>query len=293
LNNDERFTMRYWGVRGSIPTPGPKTVRYGGNTSCIEVRCGDTLLIVDGGTGLRALGEAFVASGARAAHVFFTHYHWDHIQGFPFFSPIYDPRNRFVVHGPSHGSFTCRSVLDMQMAHPAFPITLDTARAEMEFAPMQAGEDVEIEGGIRIETGALNHPGGSLGVRIHYRGRSVAHITDTEHLHGGVDPEVARLFNGADYANYDASYTDDEYHGRVGPSRRGWGHSTWEEAVRIAEEAGLRNLVLFHHDHTHDDATLDGIHAAACARFPNTLMAMEGMEIDVVTGAVTLPEHVR
>ena len=148
-------------------------------------------------------------------------------------------------------------------------------------------DTIELEGGVRLDFAELNHPGGAVGVRISYLGKSIAHITDNEHLDDGILDGVRRLAENADYMNYDAAYTTEEYDGIDCLPRKGWGHSTWAEGVRTSEELGVGNLVLFHHDFTHDDAALDEIHEQAQARFPNTLMAREGMEIDILTGRVT------
>jgi phosphoribosyl 1,2-cyclic phosphodiesterase len=212
--------------------------------------------------------------------------HWDHIQGVPFFPPIYRPGFRFDVHAPQMEGVTARDVLSTQMSYPMFPVEFGSLPSEWRFHELLPDADIDLGDGVRIETRALNHPGGSLGVRVHYRGRSVVHCSDTEHFADRFDDNVLALCRGADFVNYDASYCHDEYMGVTGPSRVGWGHSTWQEAVRVAKEAEVGTLVLFHHDHTHSDDLLDEIHVLARREFPSTIMAIEGHEVDVLTGEV-------
>lgn len=287
MSSTDRFTMRFWGVRGSIPTPGPRTARYGGNTSCVEVRCGDRLLIIDAGTGVRALGATL--PHPVSADLFFSHVHWDHIQGFPFFSPVFRAGNTFRLHGQALDGTDLRAVLGGQMSYPTFPVTLEQLGAKLSFHELRAGESRDLGDGIQLDTRPLNHPGGSVGMRFTYKGRSLVHCSDTEHPAEGFDDNVTELCAGADWLSYDASYCQDEYLGRQGPCRVGWGHSTWEEAVRVARHAAVKNLVLFHHDYTHDDEQLDDIHARARSRFPDTHMAVEGMTIDLLSGTIVSP----
>jgi phosphoribosyl 1,2-cyclic phosphodiesterase len=267
------FTVRFWGVRGSIPCPGPDTVRYGGNTSCIEVRCGGRLLIFDAGTGLRPLGAHLDALGAVKGDLFFTHTHFDHICGLPFFSSAYAKTNHFQFWAghllPDH---TLRYVLSEMMMAPLFPIPISVLGADISFHDFRAGETLDPGSGIVIRTVALNHPNGATGYRIEYAGKSLCYVTDTEHVPGTPDRNVLGLIDRADLVIYDSTYTDDEY-----PNHVGWGHSTWQEGVRLADAAKVKQLVVFHHDPGHDDATMDAIAAAAHEARPGTLVAHEGM----------------
>ena len=267
------FTVRFWGVRGSIPCPGPETVRYGGNTSCIEMRCGDRLLIFDAGTGLRPLGAHLDALGAVKADLFFTHTHFDHICGLPFFSSAYAKTNHLQFWAghllPDH---TLRYVLSEMMMAPLFPIPISVLGADITFHDFRAGETLDPGDGIVIRTVPLNHPNGATGYRVEYAGKSVCYVTDTEHVPGTPDRNVLGLIAGADLVIYDSTYTDDEY-----PNHVGWGHSTWQEGVRLADAANVKRLVIFHHDPGHDDATMDAIAAAANKARPGTLVAHEGM----------------
>ena len=270
------MSVRFWGVRGSIACPGPDTVRYGGNTSCVEVRCGENLLIFDAGTGLRALGRSLAAEGADVdADLFCSHTHLDHVCGFPFFAPCYGRGNRLRVwagHLPAGEDI--RSIFHMMMSAPLFPDVMETFPAAIEFRNFGCGETLTPRPDIAIRTASLNHPGGATGYRVEWRGKSVAYVTDTEHRAGALDPQVLGLVQDADVAIYDAQYTDQDY----GP-HAGWGHSTWREAVKIADRASVKTLVLFHHDPARTDAVLDAIGAEAAAARSGTIVAKEGLTL--------------
>jgi len=274
------FTVRFWGVRGSLATGGSSFADVGGNTSCVEVRVGDETIILDAGTGLLRLGEAW---GAQARATFFvSHYHWDHIQGFPFFRPAYLPENNFTLYGPSTEGESLEAALVRQMKPPHFPVPLEAMRARLEFRTIQPGEEVAV-GPARVRAAALNHPQGCLGYRISAGGWCVVYATDTEHLAPGVaDPGTFELARGADLLIYDAQYTDDEYDGRNGLPRHGWGHSTVSEACRLARSAGVKQLALFHHDPSHDDRFVERLAAAARDLFPNVLVAREGLTVNLL-----------
>jgi phosphoribosyl 1,2-cyclic phosphodiesterase len=276
----DQFKVRFWGVRGSIACPGQSTVRYGGNTSCIEMQVGGQRLIFDGGTGLRVLGQALTAEMPVEAHLFFTHSHWDHIQGFPFFVPAFIPNNRFHIYGTvaPNGS-TIEQRLNDQMLHPNFPVPLQIMGADLKFYNLGIGESVEL-GEVLIENALLNHPGEAIGYRVNWRGGSVAYITDTEHFPDRLDENVLWLARNADLLIYDATYTDEEYYSEQ-ISRIGWGHSTWQEAVKVAKAANVKQLVIFHHDPLHDDSFMDQVQAQTAVQFPNSLVAWEGLEIAI------------
>lgn len=268
------FMVRFWGVRGSIACPGPETVRYGGNTSCVEVRCGEHVLIFDGGSGLRALGEALVKHPNPAnVDLFYSHTHLDHIIGLPFFAPAYDSKSQIRIWaGHLKPASNIESVLERMMSAPLFPIPIDIFTAKLTFLDFVAGESLVPHPGIEVRTGPLNHPNGATGYRVEYAGKVLAYITDTEHHQGRRDRNVLRLVQDADLMIYDCTFTDREY-----PAHRNWGHSTWQEGVRIANQANVARVVIFHHDPDHNDAFMDRVAAAAEKRRPGTVVAKEGM----------------
>ena len=278
--------MTFWGVRGSIPTPGPDTVGIGGNTSCVEVRAGKLILIFDGGTGLRLLGKKLVQEMPITAHIFFSHVHWDHIQGFPFFDPAFAPGNVIHLYGGNNLSRTLEETLAGQMDHPSFPVHLTDMAAKMTFNDLNEGQSMELDAGdgskVTITTGHGNHPNGVWAYRVDHLGKSVVYATDTEH-YAVVDPKLVKLAKGVDVLVYDAQYTPEEYSGTAGTGgpKVGWGHSTYPEAVKLATTAGAKKLILFHHDPLQTDAQVRDKETKAKALFPNTLAAYEGLTLEV------------
>ncbi|MEO1092506.1 MAG: MBL fold metallo-hydrolase [Pseudomonadota bacterium] len=267
------FTVTFWGVRGTVATPGPQTVRYGGNTACIEVNCGTERLIFDLGTGARRLGKA-LAVGRCEAHLFLTHTHLDHIVGFPFFKPLYDPQNRFQLWaGHLHSQhLDLHAVLSTLMKQPLFPIPLGLMHSKPSFQNFRAGEVLTPAPEVVVRTALLNHPGGSTGYRVEFDGRTFALVTDVEHQPGTLDPTVLELIQDADVVVYDCTYTDACF-----PDYVGWGHSTWQQGVRLADQAGVGQLVAFHHDPDSDDTKLDAISRDLEAARPGSLVAAEGL----------------
>lgn len=279
--DNNRFHIKFWGVRGSIPCPGANTVRYGGNTSCIEMKVGSQRLIFDGGTGIRILGESLLSQLPVEGHIFFTHSHWDHIQGFPFFVPAFIKGNLFKIYAiPAPNGATMQQRLHDQMLHPNFPVPLQIMQAQLHFYDLEIGESLQL-GDVTVETARLNHPGEAIGYRINWRGLTAAYITDTEHFPNRLDENVLRLSRNADVVIIDATYTDEEYYNKKS-SKIGWGHSTWQEAVKIAKAANVKQLVLFHHDPSHDDNFLDNIGEKASLAFPHTILAREGLSLELI-----------
>ncbi|MBN2341712.1 MAG: MBL fold metallo-hydrolase [Deltaproteobacteria bacterium] len=278
------FRIKFWGVRGSIPTPGPHTARFGGNTSCLEVNADDTLVILDGGTGLRLLGEELIKKRKGApirTYMFFSHVHWDHIQGFPFFIPIFQAQNEIHIFGGQNLEMTLGETLAGQMNFPNFPVTLEACAAKMHFKIFEDGQALSIADGLTITGLPLKHPNGCYGYRIEYEGKVFTYCTDTEHdaTSGEPDKNILKLAKNADLFVYDSQYTPAEYTGEEGGMPKvGWGHSTYVEAATLAKLANVKQLVLFHHDPGHDDAKIEEMETAAKALFPNCEAACEGRE---------------
>ena len=274
------FLVRFWGVRGSIPVPGPSTVEVGGNTTCVEIRAGSEIIIFDAGTGLRELGCELMAELPVSVKLFFTHVHWDHIQGFPFFGPAFIKGNRFDLYGGTKVTASLSEILSGQMEFPNFPVSLGAMGSKMNFHDLREGEIVPA-GGATVTNTNLNHPGGVIAYRVDYEGHSVVFATDTEH-YSCLDEKLVHLAQGADVLIYDAMYTPEEYAGATGEGpKTGWGHSTWEEGVRVARAAGVRSLVLTHHDPDHDDDQVKAIEASAQEAFSETQAAYEGLVLDL------------
>ncbi|AFZ22536.1 metal-dependent hydrolase, beta-lactamase superfamily I [Cylindrospermum stagnale PCC 7417] len=277
---ENQFTVQFWGVRGSIPSPGPHTVRYGGNTPCVEMQVGGKRLIFDAGTGLHVLGQSLLRQMPLEAHIFFTHSHWDHMQGFPFFNPGFVKGNNFHIYGAiAPDGSTIEQRLNDQMLHPNFPVPLQIMEANMKFYDIGAGEPIQIDD-IVIETARLNHPGEAIGYRVNWRGGAAVYITDTEHFPDRLDETVLWLSRNADVLIYDSTYTDEEYHNPKTP-RIGWGHSTWQEAVKVAKAANVKTLVIYHHDPAHNDDFLDRVGEEVFEKFPGAIMAREGLVLQV------------
>jgi phosphoribosyl 1,2-cyclic phosphodiesterase len=278
---EKQFFVQFWGVRGSIPCPGPHTVRYGGNTPCVEMQVGGKRLIFDGGTGLHVLGQSLLPQMPAEAYIFFTHSHWDHMQGFPFFTPGFVRGNSFHIYGAiAPDGSTVEQRLNDQMLHPNFPVPLQIMQANLHFYDVHPGQPIHIDDEITVETAPLNHPGEAVGYRVNWRGGAAVYITDTEHYADRPDENVLWLSRNADVLIYDSTYTDEEYHSPTTP-KIGWGHSTWQEAVKVAKAANVKNLVIFHHDPAHDDDFLDCVGQQAKEKFSGAVMAREGMVINV------------
>ena len=273
------FSVTFWGVRGSIATPGRDTAEVGGNTSCVEVQCGERTIVLDTGTGMRLLGQRFLRDKKRAnLSVFYSHMHWDHIQGLPFFVPLYMPGTEIAFHGPKG----LEGALLTQMEEPGFPVRVGDVPARLSYKELSEGMTVRISDELTVTCAKLNHPGGVLAYRVQYRDRAVVYATDTEH-YSCPDPKLVRLAEGAELLIYDAQYDDEEYAGLRGAPRTGWGHSTFSEGVRVANSAGVGRLALFHHDPSHTDAHVREIEAAAARLRPGTFACREGLTVEVAT----------
>jgi phosphoribosyl 1,2-cyclic phosphodiesterase len=262
------YTVTFWGTRGSIPTPGPRTARYGGNTPCVAVEgSGGQLLILDAGTGIRALGLELVErqNGAVKAEILLSHAHWDHIQGLPHFKPFFAPGNTVRIWGSRQGTISLEAILRQQMDPAVFPVPLDALSASLTVQQVEAGEFTV--GAFRVRAIKLRHPGTTLGYRLTpvAGGRSMAYVTDNELGPGGHydiaaswRKDFVAFLADVDLLIHDAMYTPEELE-----QHRGWGHSTFAEALALAADAGAARLVLFHHEPEHDDRVIDRLLTAA------------------------------
>ena len=276
MNDQDDFSIKFWGVRGSIACSGPKTVRYGGNTSCLEVRCGDRIIILDAGSGIRYLGNELITKGPLDVDIFLTHTHFDHICGMPFFTPFFVPQSKFRISAghllPEHN---VEFVLSEMMMAPLFPVPMAIFNADIAFQDFMSGDTLDLGDGITLRTAPLNHPNRATGYRVEYQGRSICYITDTEHTLDAPDENVAGLIRGADIVIYDGTYTDEEF-----PNHITWGHSTWQEGLRMCEANDVKKYVLFHHDPERDDDQLDEIGRQLEELRPGTVVAREGMVLN-------------
>ncbi len=265
--------LKFWGVRGSTPTPQIQNLKFGGNTSCLEIRNGENECVVfDAGSGIRALGQALMEEARGApikARIFLTHFHWDHIQGIPFFAPLYGANNHISFLSGSSGR-PLQETLEGQMAKPYFPIDFSQVAAQRDFHQIEDRGEVKV-GGLTVRPFPLNHPQGASGYRIECNGVSIVYATDYEHGVAGSDATLCEFAQNANILICDTQYTPAEYE-----KHRGWGHSTWQNAVLLAREARAEQLVLFHHDPEHDDQMMMEITQNARLQFENTTGAWEG-----------------
>jgi len=270
---NQDMTVRFWGVRGSIPCPGEANAGYGGNTSCVEVRCGPHRLVFDAGTGLYELGVEQDHTVTVDLDLFLTHTHYDHVWGWPHFMPLLDRHNKVRVHaGHLDEGGRIEAIMLGLIDDPLNLVNRKTLAAAVSFHDFTIGEVLEPRPGVRIRTAPLVHPNRAVGYRVEYQGRVVCYVTDTEHKKDGLDQNILRLIEGADIMIYDATYTDEEY-----PKFVGWGHSTWQEGARLCQEAKVKTYVVFHHDPSHDDAFMDRVQAAVSAERPGSIVAREGL----------------
>ncbi len=274
MSDDFRLQLKFWGVRGSTPTPTPANLAYGGNTSCLEIRAKDDFIVIDGGTGVRNLGisltEEFPSTPIQLK-VFLTHFHWDHIQGLPFFTPLYDLANSVTFHSFPAEQQLCET-LEGQMSSPYFPVSFQFLPAKRNFVQMQS--ETLRYGELSITSFPMNHPQRAYGYRVQSQGAVIVFASDLEHGHPELDKVVREYSEGADVLIYDAQYTPEEY-----ASRKGWGHSTYAEAARVAHDAHVKQLILFHHDPSHEDAKLDEMVSETKKLFENSCAAREGWSV--------------
>jgi phosphoribosyl 1,2-cyclic phosphodiesterase len=273
--SEQALTVRFWGTRGSVSAPGPAARQFGGDTACVEVSNGPHAIIFDAGSGLRRLGLTFRERGLETADIFFSHCHYDHIIGLPFFSPLFDSTIQVTLwSGHLHGHMTTRQMVEEFMRAPFFPVRPAVFSPNTRYQDFVPGDTLRPPGAAVIHTGALNHADGAVGYRLESDGRVVAYITDHEHGNATADATVERLIHGADLLVIDATYTDAEY-----PSHRGWGHSTWQHATALCRQQQVKRLVLFHHRPRRTDCELVAIEQEARQAFPDTIVACDDLEI--------------
>jgi len=271
--------VRFWGVRGSTPTPQKENLGYGGNTSCLEIRT-DTnqILIFDGGTGIRLLGNELLNEFADRpinAHIFFSHFHLDHIQGVPFFRPLYNARNHFTFYfaGRRDANLVMDALAGM-MANPYFPVDMSKLPCSRDYVDLVEGTFTVAD--TRILVLPLNHPQGCAGYRIMQNNKVISYCTDFEHGVDWSDKNVRTLAKDADFLIIDSQYTPEEL-----PEHIGWGHSSWEQSIRAGIESGAKRIALFHHDPRHEDADVAKILSDAQSLHPDVIAAREGLEVTV------------
>lgn len=273
MPQEDDFFVRFWGVRGSIPCPGVDVVRYGGNTSCLEIRCGSYVLILDAGTGLRMFDQSRSVDRPLDADIFFTHTHLDHICGWPYFTSLLDADAVVNVWcGNLLPDHTIENILGGLLREPFMPVQGRHVQAKLDYRDFHGGETLNPRAGVTLHTTALNHPQGATGYRVEFNGKSICYITDTEHKPGEPNRNILDLIDGADVVIYDSTYTDEEF-----PAHVDWGHSTWQEGARLCDAANVGRFVVFHHDPDHNDAFMDGVEDDVEHARPGSLVAREGM----------------
>lgn len=272
----EGFTVQFWGVRGSIPTPGAGTVRYGGNTACVEILVGEQRLIFDAGTGLQVLGKHLVHAEAPVkAHIFFTHVHWDRIQGFPFFLPAFLPGNHFDIYGaPAPTGASIKQCLTDQMLRPNFSTPLQHMASELVFHNISAGSVIQLDKGVTIETISLNSNTSALGFRVSYAGQSLVYATDAENPADNIDQNLLYLARGADLLIYSGAYS--AFHLA---QHNGMATVPWEKGVELAKQTQVKEMYLVQHSPVHDDNYLEHVERELSNHFPQVRLAREGMVV--------------
>ena len=267
------FYVRFWGVRGSIPSPGPRTSVYGGNTPCVEVMCGTRRLIFDAGSGIRALGTELL-SAAPASHMelFFTHCHYDHIEGLPFFAPLHTAGYSMTMWSGHTDEPDTRKMVEHYMQKPFFPIGPEYFQAKVDYREFAPGDELQVADDISIRTLRLNHPDGAVAYRVDYDNRAICYVTDTEHVPTKPDQDILRFIDGSNIVVYDAAYDDDDFERFVG-----FGHSTWQEGCRLCQQVEVGTYVAFHHRPSACDETLRDVETRLKQIRPNSLLAREGL----------------
>jgi phosphoribosyl 1,2-cyclic phosphodiesterase len=247
------------------------------------VEAGGCNIIFDSGTGIAELGHKMMNEEKKQqAHIFFSHLHWDNIQGFPFFNPLYKKGNHFRLYGEDKESFTFKQVIEKQMRPPFFPITMDMMHSDFKFISISSNETVDLGKGIKVKTFGVNHPGGCLAYRVDAEGAAAVYCTDTEPMKGQKREDFLKFIDGAQVLIFDTHFTDCEYFGACDvESKKGWGHSSWQEGTKIAQEGNIDYLILYHHKESRSDREQQEIEILAKQSFKNTVAAREKMIVEI------------
>lgn len=269
---DKEFYVKFWGVRGSVPVSGRSTCEYGGNTSCLEIRCGDRILMLDAGSGAFLFGESLHTQETGEVDVLFTHCHYDHIEGAPFFAPVH--RSNWKIRywsGHLFGTMTTAQMIETYMRRPYFPVGPEIFCSDASYHDFEPGSELDLGDGIVIKTTSLNHPDGAVGYRVEYDGRSICYVTDMEHTDGEPPQGLQDLVQDAGVMIYDAMYDDETFE-----KFKGFGHSTWQEGARLSDKCNVGQYVAFHHQPCHDDLMLDEVSRKLERKRPGSVLAREG-----------------
>jgi ribonuclease Z len=275
--SNETHRLRFWGVRGSIPTADTDKYRIGGDTACVEFAPSNGVhVIFDGGTGIRGLGNIIGREhdAAYDIHIFLSHTHWDHIIGLPFFAPIHQPFANIILYGPKRASNSLEKTIQGLFTSPYFPLEPDDIRAHLTFVELEKGR-LEFANGLIAECAPHPHPNGAMSYRIEVENFAVAYVTDIEHTKGRLVPSVLGLSKGAD-----ALIHDSHFHREDLPLHRSWGHSSWEEGTEVARKAGVKKLFLFHYSPNYSDYDVFDMEQRARKAFPDTTAAYQGLTVN-------------
>ena len=263
----------FWGVRGSIPTPGKSFAVYGGNTSCVEVRVNNHVLIFDMGSGIKNLGDSLLQRKINNFDIFLSHFHYDHTCGLPFFKPAFNSNINFNIRS---GRKDMKKVLGTQISSPSFPITLKEFKANIKYDNFKVGDIITIKDNIKIFTLSLNHPDGAVGYRLEYDNKAVSYITDHEHEENVKNEKLINFITNSDLLIYDSTYKDEEFE-----NYKGWGHSTWQEGVRLSNYSKIKKYAIFHHNPDNKDNVMKEIEEEANLTSNNIMVAKEGMSVKI------------
>lgn len=271
---DNNFKIKFWGVRGSCSVWNKEKIKFGVNTSCVQVQINDELIIFDGGTGICELGRCLRKTKDYInGNIFITHAHWDHIQGLPYFLPALNKKSEINIYGEKKENMSFEEILKGLMKYPYFPLNWNDMKGQIHIKEIETNEEIVIKEGIIVKTIKLNHPNGCIGYKVEHNSVSFSYIVDVEHT-DTMDKELIDFIKNTNVFVYDTNYTNEEYE-----QRKGWGHSTWQKAVELAKEANVEKLILYHHDIFRTDEEIEEIEMKAQNKFKETIAAKEGMEI--------------